>query len=365
MKSGFAMLGPGVLVSSGLFFAFAVLIGYEGVFILDTPRMLLVSVGIAAGSLLGVTVYLHRTVAHRSLELHALVEHTLRFWLWLTTGMKTNEWVAVHLLHHVTSDTELDPHSPAHSRLRYTAMVRSFGYGHFIAALLRRLWLPWWLLYDGVACYVRAKSVQETLDRYGRSAPKDAIENHLYSPYSRWCFIPGLAVLVALFGFKTGLIMLATQAFVIPVLAAGVINGVTHLYGYQTFVPGGASEALAAATGLSRRIGTSTNLALGLLIVGEENHNNHHAFPQSAKFSLKPWEFDAGWLFIALLSALFLVRIKSVTVVARVGSLSDEVQQLLGRSTDKIYVIARFRDKPVTVWKLWFGRNLLDQALGA
>nr|MCH9671964.1 fatty acid desaturase [Gammaproteobacteria bacterium] len=321
MKSRFALLGPGALVASGLFFTFALLGGYEGAFDPTTGQTILISIGIAAGSLLGVTVYLHRTVAHRSLELHPLVAHTLRFWLWLTTGMKTNEWVAVHLLHHITSDTELDPHSPAHSRLRYIAMVKGFGFGHVVTALLERLWLPWWLLYDGVACYVRAKGSQQTLDRYAKSAPTDAIETYLYGPYSQWCFIPGFALLVALFGFKTGLIMLATQAFVIPVLAAGVINGVTHLYGYQTFVPGGASKALATATGLSLRIGTATNLAWGLLIAGEENHNNHHAFPQSAKFSLKPWEFDVGWLFIAFLSALFLVRIKSVTVVARVEAL--------------------------------------------
>ncbi|MGK0168648.1 MAG: stearoyl-CoA desaturase (delta-9 desaturase) [Gammaproteobacteria bacterium] len=365
MNKSLALLGPITLVTSIVFLTFVALTGYEGAFDLNTQQMIMVSVGIAAGSLLGVTVYLHRTVAHRSLQLHPLVEHALRFWLWLTTGMKTVEWVAVHLLHHVTSDTELDPHSPGHSRLRYEAMVSSWGYGHFITGLLCRLWLPWWLFYDGVACYVRAKGVQETLDRYGRNAPTDAIEKHLYSPYSRWCFIPGLALLAALFGFGTGLAMLAIQAFVIPVLAAGVINGVTHLYGYQTFIQGEASEAVASSTGLSRRIGTATNLALGLLIAGEENHNNHHGFPQSARFSLKPWEFDVGWLFIAFLSALFLVRIKSVTVVARIESLSEDVRKLLGQETGKVYVIARFRDKPVTVWHLWFRHNALDQALGA
>jgi len=365
MKSKFTLLGPSVLIASGLFFIFALLSGYEGIFSLNIQSMILISAGIAAGSLLGVTVYLHRTVAHRSIVLHPLVEHALRFWLWLTTGMKTNEWVAVHLLHHVTSDTELDPHSPAYSKLRYMATITNFGFGRFTTALLRIFWLPWWLFYDGVACYVRAKNVQETLNRYGKGTPKDAIEKYLYSPYSRWCFIPGIMILVALFGFKYSLIMLLIQAFVIPVLAAGVINGVTHLYGYQTFVQGEMSEVLAANIGMSSRIGTSTNLALGLLIAGEENHNNHHAFPQSAKFSLKPWELDVGWLFIALLSALFLVRIKAITVVARVESLTENVQKLLGRSTGKIYMIARFREKPVTVWQLWFGRNLLDQALGA
>lgn len=365
MNKSLASVGPITLVTSGLFLAFAALSEREATFDLDTAQTLMACAAVASGSLLGVTVYLHRTVAHRSLELHPLVEHTLRFWLWLTTGMITREWVAVHLLHHVHSDTELDPHSPSHSRLRYEAMVSSWGQGDLVSALLLRLWLPWWLFYDGVACYVRAKRSQETLERYGRNAPKDAIETCLYSPYSRWCFIPGLALLVALFGLSTGLIMLAVQAFVIPVLAAGVINGVTHLYGYQTFVQGQASEEVATATGLSLRIGTATNLALGLLIAGEENHNNHHGFPQSARFSLKPWEFDVGWLFIAFLSAFFLVRIKSVTVVARVESLAEDVQKLLGRQTGKIYVVARFRDKPVTVWHLLFGQSMLDQALGA
>ena len=365
MNKSLTMIGPATLVVSIAFLAFAAFAGFGGVFDPSTAQMAMASVGIAAGSLLGVTVYLHRTVAHRSIQLHPLVEHTLRFWLWLTTGMVTREWVAVHLLHHVYSDTELDPHSPSHSRLRYEAMVNSWGHSQFITGLLHRLWLPWWLFYDGVACYVRAKRSQEMLDRYGRSAPKDAIEKNLYTPYSRWCFIPGLALLVAMFGFATGLAMLAIQAFVIPVLAAGVINGVTHLYGYQTFVQGEASDDVAKATGLSLRIGTATNLALGLVIAGEENHNNHHAFPQSARFSLKPWEFDVGWLFITFLSAFFLVRIKSVTVVARVESLSEDVRKLLGRQTGKVYMTARFRDKPVTVWHLWFGQNFLDQTLGA
>lgn len=218
-----------------------------------------------------VTIYLHRHQAHRSLDLHPLISHTFRFWLWLTTGIVTREWVAVHRKHHAHCESPDDPHSPQ------------------IEGLPRLLW-------GGALLYRREAAKPETLCKYSHGTPDDWIERALYSRFSWLGITLMLALDLALFGSMGALIWLV-QMLWIPFWAAGVINGVGHYWGYRNFEPADASRNI---------------FPLGVLIGGEELHNNHHAFPSSARLSLKAWEFDIGWLYIRLLSALGLARVKRV-----------------------------------------------------
>ncbi len=218
-----------------------------------------------------VTIFLHRTQAHRALNLHPLVSHFFRFWLWLTTGMVTRQWVAVHRLHHARCETPEDPHSP-----------QVLG--------LRRV------LSQGAELY-RAKADDPAVtERYGHGTPDDWLEHHVYSkaPYA------GISALVIidflLFGIP-GIALWAVQMIWIPFWAAGVINGIGHYWGYRNY----------DAPDASRNISP-----WGILIGGEELHNNHHAFPSSAKLSSKWWEFDIGWLYIRLLSLLGLAEVRKV-----------------------------------------------------
>ncbi len=221
-----------------------------------------------------VTIYLHRNQAHRALDLHPAVAHFFRFWLWLTTGMVTKEWAAIHRKHHAKCETADDPHSP-----------QALG-------INRVLWL-------GVFLYVKESFNKETMERYGHGTPDDWIERNVYTPLSvRGLFLMG-AVDIALFGLVPGMLILLTQIVWIPFWAAGVINGVGHFFGYRSWdVP---------APDASRNI-----LPIGMLIGGEELHNNHHAFPASARFSVKWYEFDLGWMYICILEALGLTTVKKV-----------------------------------------------------
>jgi len=220
-------------------------------------------------TIIAVTVYLHRNQTHHALTLHPLPAHCFRFWLWLTTGMVTREWVAVHRSHHAHCESELDPHSP-----------RTKGIG---TVLLR-----------GAELYRAAAADPVLVHRYGTGAPDDWIERRLYSRYT-W---QGVAVLliayVAAFGV-IGLTLWAIHMLWIPVLAAGVVNGLGHYTGYRNFDGPDASANL---------------MPLGLLIGGEELHNNHHALPTSAKFSVRWFEFDAGWVYVRLLVWLRLASVR-------------------------------------------------------
>ena len=217
-----------------------------------------------------VTLYLHRAMAHRGLDLHPVVSLPMRAWVWLTTGMITREWVAVHRKHHAFCEREGDPHSP-----------QIFG-------IKKVLW-------HGVALYRTEALCEETVEKYGHGCPNDWFERYLF----RFSWIGPTITLfvdVALFG-AIGLTFWALQMIWIPMGAAGVINGLGHYVGYRNF----ATED------------TSTNLVpWGLALGGEELHNNHHAFPSSAKFALKPWEFDIGWAAIQLMSALGLAEVRRV-----------------------------------------------------
>src|SRR5438874_4364264 len=219
-----------------------------------------------------VTIYLHRCQAHRALELHPLVAHFFRFWLWLTTGQVTKEWAAIHRKHHAKVETAEDPHSPQ------------------VYGINRVLW-------GGVFLYVKESYNQETLERYGHGTPDDWIERHLYTPWSFFGVFVLLAVDLGAFGVVPGALAWLVQMAWIPFWAAGVINGVGHYFGYRSYDVADAS----------------TNIVpWGILIGGEELHNNHHAYASSAKLSSKWYEFDIGWFYICILAAVGLASVKKV-----------------------------------------------------
>jgi len=225
-----------------------------------------------------VTIFLHRSQAHRALELHAIPAHFFRFWLWLTTGMVTKEWVAIHRKHHAKCETADDPHSP----------------------VTRGIDTVFW---KGSELYRAEAKNLETLSKYGHNTPDDWIERHLYTRYS-WQGV-GLMLIInlALFG-AIGAAVWAVQMAWIPVTAAGIINGFGHYWGYRNF------EAVDASTNIS---------PWGVIIGGEELHNNHHTYPTSAKLSVKPYEFDIGWLYIRILESLGLATVRKTPPQLRLG----------------------------------------------
>jgi stearoyl-CoA desaturase (delta-9 desaturase) len=234
-------------------------------------QLVLVGLGLTHVTIASVTIFLHRAQAHRALELHPAVAHLFRFWLWLTTGMVTREWVAVHRKHHARCETQDDPHSPQ------------------VLGLKKVLW-------EGAELYRGAAADPHLVERFAHGTPDDWMERHVYIPRNFLGVSILLVVEALLFGIP-GIALWAVQMVWIPFWAAGVINGVGHYWGYRNF------ESPDAATNIS---------PLGLLIGGEELHNNHHAFPSSAKLSVKPWEFDVGWLYIRILSSLGLARVKKL-----------------------------------------------------
>jgi len=248
---------------------------FSGVFDLPWWGIAAVALALTHITIVAVTVFLHRHQAHRALDLHPVASHFFRFWLWLTTGMVTREWAAVHRKHHAKCETPEDPHSPQ------------------VLGLSRVLW-------GGVFLYVKEANKPETLERYGHGTPDDWLERRLYSRFQ----VLGLTLIgtlnVILFGIVPGVLVLATQIVWIPFWAAGVINGIGHYWGYRLWPTADAS----------------TNISpLGILIGGEELHNNHHAYPTSAKLSMKWYEFDIGWLYIRILEALGLARLKHVAPI--------------------------------------------------
>ena len=242
--------------------------------LLDLPwwGYVLCALGLTHVTIAGVTIYLHRCQAHRALELHPLASHFFRFWLWLTTGMVTKEWAAIHRKHHAKCETAEDPHSPQ------------------IHGINRVLW-------GGVLLYVKESYNRDTLERYGHGTPDDWIERRLYTPFAYVGIAILFAAYVVLFGLVPGALMWGVQMAWIPFWAAGVINGVGHYFGYRHYDVADAS----------------TNIVpWGILIGGEELHNNHHAFASSAKLSSKWYEFDIGWLYIRVLEFLGLATVKKV-----------------------------------------------------
>lgn len=219
----------------------------------------------------GVTIYLHRCQAHRALTLHPIVSHFFRFWLWMTTGMVTSEWVAIHRKHHAAVETEGDPHSPIVLGLKH-------------------------VLWEGVELYRTASRDKELVDKYSHGTPDDWLERNVYKRFSAKGIVLALLMDLLLFGIP-GVSIWGLQMLWIPFWAAGVINGVGHFWGYRNF------ESEDASTNI---------IPWGFWIGGEELHNNHHTFASSAKFSVKWWEFDIGWLYICCLSFLGLAKVKKL-----------------------------------------------------
>lgn len=269
---------------------------YEGLLALDTWQHILIVLALTHCTIVSVTVYLHRYSAHRSLELHPALKHFFRFWLWLTTGMITREWTAIHRKHHAMCETTNDPHSP-----------KVFG--------LKKV------LLEGAELYGEGKQ-GDTLERYGKGCPDDWVERTFYR-HAVWGVTLMALIDLALFGVN-GIWMWAIQMLWIPVLAAGVINGVGHYYGYRNY------ECTDAATNI---------VPWGILIGGEELHNNHHTYPNSAKLSQKPWEFDLGFAWIRVFEFFGLASVRSTGPVVE----RDPNKQAIDLDTAFALLNDRFR----------------------
>ena len=225
-----------------------------------------------------VTIFLHRSQAHRALDLHPIVSHFFRFWLWLASGMVTKEWVAIHRKHHAKCETPDDPHSPQ------TRGIET-------------------VLLQGTELYRAEAKNQETLAKYGHGTPDDWLERNLYARYS-WQGVGVMLILdLCLFG-AIGATVWAVQMLWIPVTAAGIVNGIGHFWGYRNF----------EAPDASRNV-----MPWGIVIGGEELHNNHHTYPTSAKLSVKPYEFDIGWAYIRGLQALGLATVRKTPPQLKLG----------------------------------------------
>ncbi|MDE1183068.1 acyl-CoA desaturase [Paraburkholderia sp.] len=230
-------------------------------------------------TIIGVTVYLHRCQAHRALELHPIASHFFRFWLWMTTGMLTGQWAAIHRKHHAKCETEEDPHSPQ------------------TRGLMK-------VLLEGAELYRAEAKNEETMRKFSHGTPNDWMERNVYTKYPILGISLMMVMNVALFGI-VGLTVWAIQMVWIPFWAAGVVNGLAHFWGYRNFNSSDASTNL---------------LPWGIIIGGEELHNNHHTYATSAKLSNKWYEFDIGWMYIRIMSAFRLAKVKKVAPTPRLST---------------------------------------------
>ena len=263
-------------------------------------------------TIFAVTLYLHRSQAHRGVDFHPVVAHFFRFWTWLTTSMITKEWAAIHRKHHAKCETEDDPHSPMHK-----------GLGN--------------VLWKGGDMYREARLDRASIEQYGKGSPDDWIERHLYTPHANLGPIAMLLINFVLFG-AWGVAIWAVQMAWIPFWAAGVINGLGHWWGYRNF------ETTDTATNLS---------PWGVWIGGEELHNNHHAFPSSARFSMRRWEFDIGWAAIKGLEKVGLAK------VLRVAPSLDIRPNITAPDTETLRALLSHRFQAMTDYQ----RNVLKPAL--
>ncbi|MFT4199055.1 MAG: fatty acid desaturase, partial [Pseudoxanthomonas sp.] len=263
-------------------------------------------------TIFAVTLYLHRSQAHRGVDFHPVLNHFFRFWTWITTSMITREWVAIHRKHHAKVETEEDPHSP-----------QTKGIGR--------------VFWRGVELYREARAQREDMVTYGRGAPEDWIERHLYTPHANLGPVAMLFVDFALFGIP-GVAIWAIQMAWIPFWAAGVVNGLGHWWGYRNF----------------ESSDTSTNLTpWAFWIGGEELHNNHHAFPSSARFAMRRWEFDIGWAVIKGLEKVGLAK------VLRVAPRLDVRPNIAVPDADTLKALLSHRFQAMTDYQ----RNVLKPAL--
>jgi stearoyl-CoA desaturase (delta-9 desaturase) len=273
-----------------------------------------------------VTIFLHRSQAHRALDLHAAPSHFFRLWLWLTTGMVTKEWVAIHRKHHAKCETKDDPHSPV---------------AHGIKTVLL----------TGSELYRSEAKNQETLDKFGHGTPDDWIERNLYSRYS-WQGVGVMLVIDLLLFGAIGATVWAVQMVWIPITAAGIINGLGHWWGYRNF------EAPDASTNVS---------PWGLLIGGEELHNNHHTYPTSAKLSVKKYEFDIGWVYIRGLEMLGLAKVRKTAPMLKLGAIKPvaDSKTLEALIANRYEVMAKYAGGLRDACRVEFKRLQADGAAGA
>ena len=274
--------------------------------LLDLPwwGYVIAALGLTHLTIVAVTVFLHRHQAHHALDLHPAVSHFFRVWLWLTTGMVTKEWTAIHRKHHAKVESPDDPHSP-----------QLLGISH--------------VLWVGVLLYVRESRKRETIERYGHATPDDWLERTIYSRYVKLGLTLMGLVDVVLFGIVPGILIFLTQIVWIPFWAAGVINGIGHYWGYRNWPTTDAS----------------TNIVpWGILIGGEELHNNHHAFTTSAKLSNRWYEFDMGWMYIRILESLGLAKVNRTAPVPQLVSPrpSPDLEMLHAVIANRYDVMARF-----------------------
>ncbi|MGK5046305.1 DesA family fatty acid desaturase [Janthinobacterium sp. GB4P2] len=259
-----------------------------------------------------VTIYLHRHQAHRALELHAIPSHFFRFWLWLTTGQVTKEWAAIHRKHHAKCDTEEDPHSPV------TRGIKK-------------------VFWEGAELYRAESKNMETMAKYGHGTPTDWIERKLYTKYS-WLGVVSLFVInFVLFGV-IGISVWAVQMMWIPITAAGIINGIGHYWGYRNY------DCADAATNI---------IPFGILIGGEELHNNHHTYATSAKLSSKWYEIDIGWAYIRALEMLGLAKVKKLAPEPKFshGKLEADFETLQSVIANRYDVMAKYAKSIKHAWK--------------
>lgn len=258
-------------------------------------------------SIICVTLYLHRCQTHCALTIHPVVTHVMRFWLWLATGMVTKQWVSVHRKHHANCEKQGDPHSPQVTKMN----------------------IIYWVFWGGVMLYRQATRDPQTLARYGHGTPNDWVERHIYTPYSSLGILLLLVIYLCLFGWP-GLFIWLVQMAWIPVFAAGMINGVGHYRGYRNFETPDASRNI---------------VPWGILIGGEELHNNHHAYSASAKFSLRPWELDIGWCYICLLRCLGLASVKRLPPQLSMDphKICPDMDTLRALLTDRFRIMNQYR----------------------
>ncbi|HEX7027641.1 MAG TPA: transposase, partial [Gammaproteobacteria bacterium] len=256
-----------------------------------------------------VTLYLHRSQAHRSLDLHPVVVHFFRFWLWLATGMSTLEWVAIHRKHHAKCETGDDPHSPRHFGIRK-------------------------VLFQGAELYRKELKNPETLSKYGHGMPDDWLERNVYYGSLRSAGVSLLLPLQVLLVGPIGITIWAIQMIWIPFHGAGGINGIGHYWGYRNY----------------ETPDDSTNMIpWAFWIGGEELHNNHHAYPSSAKFSIKPWEFDIGWMYIRILQTLGLAKVKKTAPEPVIDAAKQNIDMETVRAVicSKMHVMADYANRVI------------------
>ena len=286
---------------------------FSGVFDLSFWELVAVALVLTHITIAGVTIYLHRCQAHRALDLHPVIAHFFRFWMWLTTGMVTKEWAAIHRKHHAKVETVEDPHSPQ------------------IHGINKVLW-------TGVIMYVQESKIKETMERYGHGTPDDWMERNVYSSHAKLGVTLMALIDIVLFGPVTGMLVWATQIVWIPFWAAGVINGVGHWFGYTNFKVADASRNI---------------VPWGILIGGEELHNNHHAYGTSAKLSNRWYEFDIGWMYIRIMEMLGLAHVKKIAptpkfVAAKAAADMDTLHAVIANRYD---VMARYAKHFKAAWR--------------